>query len=205
MTDPKPLAALVAVAVADDALDLVLDRLARLHVPLGPGITLALDGGAVVDPETQAVTRRPPEPRGTDLHATVAQLTRWAQTGDLGDWQDHEDAADALQTAASVLCAAPLRPWQVSDLDAAVSLPRDAEPGPVALVLACALSRLRVCRGEPVTLAELARLASVADSRTRQLAAAGELRATSGSGPKGSTVAAAEARRWLASRGLAGW
>lgn len=187
-------------AVGREAVELVLSRLARLHVPLSPGVELSYDGGRT--PEGRAL---PPEPLSTDLALTVAQLTRWAQGGSLGDWADHDDAADALQTAAEALCASPLRPWQVADLDAAVALPRGAEPGPVALVLACALSRLRICRGEPVTLVELARLASVADSRVRQLAAAGELRSAIGSGPKGSTVEAAEARRWLASRGLAGW
>jgi hypothetical protein len=181
------LADLDPAAVGAKATDLVLQRLARLVVPLSPGVTLTwrADGDS-------------------GLALTVADLCAWAQSGALGNWTDHEDAADALQTAAEALFAAPIREWVVSDLDA-VDLDREATPGPVALVLACALSRLRICRGESVTVAELARLASVTDGRVRQLVAAGEIAAAAGTSQRTSMVAAVEARRWLASRGLKGW
>jgi hypothetical protein len=175
--------------VGREAVDLVLRRLGRLSVPLSPGVSL--DGLRV---------------RGdTDLGLTVASLTAWCQTGALGDWEDNEDAADALLGAAESLCAAPLRDWTPGDLDAAVDLPRGSDPGPVALVLACALDRVRISRGLPVSLAGLARLASVDPSRVRQLVAAGEITAVPGAGPSPSTVDADDACRWLASRGLKGW
>jgi hypothetical protein len=183
------LASLDPVTVGREATDLVLQRVGRLSLVLMPGYSLD-----------------PGQCRGdTDLGLTVTMLTLWAQSGALGDWADHEDAADALLAAAEALYASPLGDWQPSDLDAAVDLPRDVDPSPVALVLACALSRLRIARGESVTLAELARLASVTGQRVRQLAGAGEIAAEGGEGRTPSRVEATEARRWLASRGLRGW
>lgn len=186
------LASLTPATVGTAAAEALQRHVGRLVVPLAPGVRLTLD---------------PPQ-GDTDISLTVASLCAWAQTGELGDWTDHEDAADALLTASDALYASPLRPWQGGDLEAmgdAVALARDESPDPVRLVLACALSRLRVCRGEPVTVSELARLAGVTDGRARQLVTAGELRATAGTGTAPSTVTAREARRWLAARGLRGW
>jgi hypothetical protein len=181
------LADLDPAAVGAAATDLVLQRLARLALPLSPGVSLtwSTDGDS-------------------GLALTVSDLCAWAQSGALGDWTDHEDAAVALQTAAEALFAAPIRGWVVVDLDE-VDLDREATPDPVPLVLACAISRLRICRGESVTVAELARLASVTDGRVRQLVTAREIVAAAGTSQRPSMVAAVEARRWLASRGLKGW
>lgn len=180
---------LIPAAVGTAATELVLGRLARLVAPLSPGVMLHV--GAVQG--------------DTDLGVTVASLCAWAQTGELGDWTDHEDAADALLGATEALYRAPLADaWNAAV--AAVEAEDGPEGDPVAMALAAAWSRLRVCRGEAVTFAELARLASVTPGLVKQLAARGELRAaTTGRGPKPSRVKAAEARRWLAARGLRGW
>lgn len=92
-------------------------------------------------------------------------------------------AAEAWQREWERDRAEPGGDWSPADLDAAVDLPRDADPSLVALVLACALSRLRVC----------------------QLVTERELAASTGAGASPSTVGAPEARRWLAARGLRGW
>lgn len=170
------------------ATERVLHRLSRLALPLLPGVTLRWD--------TQG---------DTDLGVTVASLCAWAQSGALGDWEGHEDAADALLTATEVLYRAPLGDaWGEAVAEGAAGDGPVAED-PVACVLAAAWSRLRVCRGESVTLAELARLASVSPSWTKALAARGEIVATVRGGSQPAEVSAAEARRWLAARGLAGW
>lgn len=186
---PTKLSACSPRAIGARATAAVLQRLSRLVVPLSPGITL----------------RIPAAQGDTDLALTVASLAAWAQSGALGDWQDHEDAADALLTATEVLYRAPLGDaWDAAVAEAAAD-DGPADSDPVALVLAAAWSRLRVCRGHAVTGAELARLASVAHSRVRQLVGAGEIRAAAGTSQQPSRVEAAEARRWLGSRGLAGW
>lgn len=174
--------------VGSAATDAVLQRLSRLSLPLAPGVTLRW--------ETQG---------DTDLGVTVASLCAWAQSGALGDWTDHEDAADALLTATEVLYRAPLGDaWDAAEAAAAAE-DGPADSDPVALVLAAAWSRVRICRGEPITLRELARLASVAPSRVKQLVVAGGLAASGRGGPQPHRVEAAEARRWLAARGLTGW
>ena len=89
--------------------------------------------------------------------------------------------------------------------EASADAGREAPEDPAALALSCAWSRLRICRGHDVTLAEVARLASVTSGRVRQLVTTGEITATAGSAREPSTVTAAEARRWLAARGLKGW
>ena len=55
----------------------VLQRLSRLALPLSPGVTLRWDSQG-----------------DTGLGLTVADLCAWAQRGEMGDWVDHEDAAD---------------------------------------------------------------------------------------------------------------
>lgn len=170
------------------ATDAVLQRLSRLALPLSPGVTLRWD--------TQG---------DTDLGMTVASLCAWVQRGAMGDWTDHEDAADALLAATEALYRAPLGDAWDGAVAAAAADDGPADSDPVALVLAAAWSRVRIMRAESVTLAELARLASVVPSRVKQLVGAGEITATAGRGPVPSRVAAPEARRWLGSRGLEGW
>lgn len=183
------LADLTPADVGRAATDAVLQRLSRLALPLSPGVTLRVG----------------PAQGDTDLGLTVASLCAWAQRGELGDWEDHEDAADALLTATEVLYRAPLGDAWDGAVAAACAEDGPADTDPVACVLAAAWSRLRVCRGHAVTGTELARLASVAPSRVRQLVAAGEIAATRVRAGVDTRVEAAEARRWLAARGLTGW
>jgi hypothetical protein len=170
------------------ATDAVLQRLSRLALPLSPGVMLHWN--------TQG---------DTGLGLTVADLCAWAQAGTLGDWADHEDAADALLTASEVLYRAPLGDAWDASIAAACAEDGPADTDPVACVLAAAWSRLRVMRGEAVSGTELARLASVAPSWVRALVQRGEVAATRGTSQQPTRVEAAEARRWLASRGLTGW
>ena len=114
------LASLTPATVGTAAAAALQRHVGRLVVPLAPGVRLTLD---------------PPQ-GDTDISLTVASLCAWAQTGELGDWTDHEDAADALLTASDALYASPLRPWQGGDLEAGktynVALPSgvvsDADP-----------------------------------------------------------------------------
>lgn len=194
--------------VGREATAAVLERLARLAIPLSPGVMLHLS----------------PAQGDTDLGLTVGQLCAWAQSGELGDWADHEDAADALLTATEVLYRAPLGDAWDAAVAAACAEDGPADTDPVALVLAAAWSRLKVMR-EPsararattdkeraevqrdhaVTVAELARLASLSVQRVRQLAPTSGLKVTVVRAGVPARVEAAEARRWLAARGLGGW
>lgn len=186
---PAKLSACSPRAIGARATDAVLQRLARLAMPLSPGIALHVS----------------PAQGDTDLGVTCASLCAWAQSGALGDWSDAEDAADALLTASECLYRAPLGDaWDAAEAaSAAEDGPADSDP--VACVLAAAWSRVKVCRGEAITLRELARLASVAPSWVRANVTAKEIAASGRGGPQPHRVEASEARRWLASRGLAGW
>ena len=182
-------------AVGLDAAERVLARLSRLAVPLSPGVTLAL-------PHADAAA--------SGLALTVADLTRWAQSGDTADWGGPEGAEDALLEVGEALWSRPIDAgsdgWTVGDLRAALA--DDSDPrDPVRLAVACAVARWLIADGQPVTTGELAALASVSTGRVQQLAAHGELETTVERRGSASValVAAAEARRWLAARGVAGW
>ena len=182
-------------AVGRDAAERVLRRLSRLAVPLSPGVTLAL-------PHADAAA--------SGLALTVADLTRWAQSGDTADWGSHHGAEDALLEVGEALWSRPIDAgsdgWTVDDLRAALA--DDSDPrDPVRLAVGCAVARWLIADGQPVTTGELAALASVSTGRVQQLAAHGELETTVERRGSASValVAAAEARRWLAARGVAGW
>lgn len=183
-------------AVGRDAAERVLRRLSRLAVPLAPGVTLAL-------PHADAAA--------LGLALTVADLTRWAQSGDTADWGSHRGAEDALLEVGEALWSRPIDDgsadgWTVDDLRAALA--DDDDPrDPVRLAVGCAVARWLIADGQPVTTGELAALASVSTGRVQQLAADGELETTVERRGRASValVAAAEARRWLAARGVAGW
>ena len=182
-------------AVGRDAAERVLRRLSRLAVPLSPGVTLAL-------PHADAAA--------SGLALTAADLTRWAQSGDTADWGGPEGAEDALLEVGEALWSRPIDAgsdgWTVDDLRAALA--DDSDPrDPVRLAVGCAVARWLIASGQPVTTGELAALASVTVGRVQQLAAHGELETTVERRGSASValVAAAEARRWLAARGVAGW
>lgn len=182
-------------ALGADAAARVLRRLSRLVAPLSP---LALH------------TRG--EAAESGLAWTVAQLTRWAQSGALGDWEDHRDAADALLTVGEALWSRPVdeedasHGWSVADLRAALA--GDDEPSdPLRLAVGAAVARWLVCEGEPVTTGELAALAGISGDGVRQAIKREQLAATTERDGRTSRslIAAEEARRWLAARGAPGW
>ena len=181
-------------AVGLDAAERVLARLSRLAVPLSPGVTLALPHA---------------DPAASGLALTVADITRWAQSGDTADWGGPEGAEDALLEVGEALWSRPIDAgsdgWTVDDLRAALA--DDSDPrDPVRLAVGCAVARWLIADGQPVTTGELAALASVSTGRVQQLAGT-ELTTTVERRGSASValVAAAEARRWLAARGVAGW
>jgi hypothetical protein len=183
-------------AVGRDAAERVLTRLSRLAVPLSPGVTLALSHA---------------DAAASGLALTVADLTRFAQSGDTADWGSHHGAEDALLEVGEALWSRPIDDgsadgWTVDDLRAALAADDDPRD-PVRLAVGCAVARWLIADGQPVTTGELAALASVSTGRVQQLAADGELETTVERRGRASValVAAAEARRWLAARGVAGW
>jgi hypothetical protein len=95
-------------------------------------------------------------------------------------------------------------PWRPEDL-ASLTIGHGTAESDLLHVLGCVHARLKIERGEAVSVAELAALASISRQRAYQLARKSEIAATGGRGATASTVTAAEARRWLASRGLKGW
>ena len=123
--------------------------------PLSPGVTLAL-------PHADAAA--------SGLALTVADLTRWAQSGDTADWGGPEGAEDALLEVGEALWSRPIDAgsdgWTVGDLRAALA---DDDPhDPVRLAVGCAVARWLIASGQPVTTGELAALASVTVGRGRR-------------------------------------
>lgn len=135
------------------------------------------------------------------LMPLVRRLCLYAQTGERTISADF-DAAFA--TVANALLSSPARPWRPEDL-ASLAIGHGAPESDLLHVLGCVHARLKIERGEAVSVAELAALASITRQRAYQLARKGELVASGGRGATASTVTATEARRWLATRGLKGW
>ena len=139
--------------------------------------------------------------RAGRLMPLIRRLCLYAQTGERSRLAD---PYATLTVAASVLLSSPARPWRSEDL-ASLVVGHGPPESDLLHVLGCVLARLKIERGEAVSVAELAALASVTGQRVRQLVAAGEITATTGRGATASTVTAGEARRWLSSRGLSGY
>lgn len=182
-------------AVGLAAAERVLYRLSRLAVPLSPGVTLDLG--------------RHPAPGSTGLALTVADLCRYAQTGATGDWGDDADAEGALLEAGEALWSRAIDDdggWTPADLRAALAADDDPTD-PVRLAVGAGLARWLVWCGTAVTTGELAALASLSPVGVRQAAARGQLTTTveQVGDVRRAMVAAPEARRWLAARGVAGW
>lgn len=186
-------------AVGVLAARMLLDSIAQnTSLPSGVSFERSDDGWELrVDGHVHVI------PLETSLDA-VSDLCSWAQSGRLCGWHDIDDVARSVATTSQALCAAPARVWTLGGL-ADLMGGQEAPENDVVLVLGCAWARVRICRGEAVTLTELARLASVDPSRVRQIVADGELETVAGRGPNPSTVTAAEAKRWLSGRALRGW
>lgn len=196
--------------VGRDAARRALDHLASLSKRLSPGISTEIYAprhreGAL--PAHGAVTDEALD--GTDLAHTAAALTVYAQRGcseerPAWDWTDDAMAADGAHDLVSALATEAL------GTDAALSevlLGGDeSADDPIRLVLTAAWARVLLSRGESVTAAQLGALAGLHPSRVRALRGAGEIPGWVGEGSgRGATPCPPDAaRRWLASRGVAG-
>ena len=171
-------------AVAGEVVRLVREHLGRLAFRLTPGVEWKESGN---------------EPESSNLGWTVVQLVQFAQTGEVGDWEDESLAADALQDVCSALysCAGEPMTFGVGAMEEAVS---GAELDAIGLVLVGAFARYKLPRRSlRVTARELAVLAGVDPDHVRLLARKGELELKEG------TIGCAEARRWLGGRGVPGF
>jgi hypothetical protein len=184
------LADLTPEGVADEVVGAVLGHLARYAVPLSPGVDLRVG----------------PARGDTGLGCTVADLTRYAQTGDTGDWGADEGARDAAQEVYEALYARPAdRLTRAESVEPEVYADPDDPRTAVAVVLRAAEARIRVAEGAPVPRRWLAALAGAPASTLKTEVARGRLAALDGAragrpGRAERQVAAAEARRWLAAR-----
>lgn len=210
MTTAPRLADLDPAATGREAVDRILHRLQRLALPLLPGVDVRVTGG--LSPDADARPRfLAPDVAASGLALTVADLTRYAQSGDVSDWGDAAGAEDALLSVGEALWSRPIDAtaadgWAVDDLRAALA--SDDEPADaLRLAIGCAVARWVVWRGEPVTTGELAALAGVTPDAVRQAIKRGGLAATTEQRGRATValVAADEVRRWLGARGVPGW
>lgn len=190
------------------AVSRVLDRLSAWAIRLSPAITVDVHvlrhgaegglrrDGAILDADSD----------GTDLAATVGALTEYAQKGaPVWDWTDDEMAADAMLDAVSTLATDAL--GTEGGLAEVLLGHQDRATDPVRLVLTAAWARVSLSRNEDVTAAQLGALAGLHPSRVRALRGAGEIPGweSEGNGRGATGCPPKAARRWLASRGVAGF
>lgn len=179
--DPDALARSVGAALSH--------HLARLAVPASPGLSLRVEG----------------DPDASGLALTAADLCRYAQSGELGDWGDASCALDAAQSLVEGLYQAPAHGLEAAPSAAdAPALPAWTEWVDLAtdagLVVACALVRAWSATGASAIPATwLAAFLGVSDARVRQWIGEGGLSAeTVGRGQhQRSLIDAASARAWL--------
>lgn len=190
--EPPRLSALDPVHVGRDAVQRLLEHVGRVAFKLSPiAVHLPRADAEALD--------------GTDLAVTVATLTRYAQQGGaVGDWQDHEDAADAAQEVCTCLVSDALGTGG-GLLDVLLG-GDEASDDPLRLVITAAWGRISIARGDAVTGAQLGALAGLHPSRVRALRAAGEIPGwvSTGTGRGASQCPAAAAQQWLQARGVAG-
>lgn len=132
----------------------------------------------------------------SDLALTAADLTRYAQTGDTGDW----GAADGALDAAQSICEALYAQAGVPGTFETGELAEDADPEtPIGLVLVAAFGRMAIEQKKKVPVRQLAALSGIDYKSLELLARKGELSLEDGQ------VSSAEARRWLSGRGVPGF
>ena len=184
-SDKHRLSQITPQQAAAEATSLLSDHCSRLLLHLDPGI----------------VWQRP-SAEGSSIGFTAALLTEYARTG-----RDPEESPDApgavlardrIQDLCSALYSQAGRPgtFQTPDLDVV----EGEEPEDVlGVVLVAAWARIGLDEERALTKRELGCLASLSVRRVYALCSDGEI-AVDADG----RVPAAEARRWLASRGVAG-
>jgi hypothetical protein len=187
------LADLTPEAVAAEVVDAVLGHLARYAVPLSPGVELHVG----------------PARGDTGLGVTVADLTRYAQTGDTADWGDDDGSLDAAQQIHEALYGCPAdRLARPDGREPAVYADPEDPTTAIGVVLRAAEGRRRIAAaGGTVPRRWLAALAGVPASTLKTQIARGRLAALEGAragraGRDERQIAAEEALRWLAARVL---
>lgn len=195
-TEAPRLHALNPDAVAREVDDRLDHYLARLVVPLSPGLIVHAHRGG---------------PSGIAM--TAADLCRYAQGGPrAGGCDTHGEARDECQSLVECLWSRPADALSGGG-DAGPIDERGGDPtadldldDPLSLVLVAGWARLTLCepavRGEDrLTARQLAALGSMAPRAVQNMATAGELRLT---GDRPATATPREAKRFLESRGLKG-
>lgn len=193
-TDKPRLSQLDPRAVAEEVAGLVANHVAALLFTLDPGAQWTCPAGA-----------------GSSLGFTTALLTDWAQRGTNGEEWTTGMALDGMQAVCEALYSQAGVPgtFGVGELDRPEpdtddDPMADADPeSTIGVVLLAANGRCSIAQGEPVTAAELGALADMTAVSVRALARAGELAIDLDTRP--AVVAAKDARRWLAARGVPGF
>jgi hypothetical protein len=164
----------------------LVDHVGRAASQLGPSYTVRVDGG---------------DPASSDVALTMRALTEYAQRGlPVWDWTDTDMVADALISALSALYGSPC-----GDLTGTAADPSDVDldpSEPLTLAIAAADARLRIDTGFPVTARDVGALAGISGQGVRRYLRSGELEA---SNDRPQRIAAADAARWLAARGVPGF
>jgi hypothetical protein len=172
-------------AVALDACEALVEHMAKSAFVLNPHVVHLPRPSDLVD--------------GSDLGLTVQTLTVFAQRGcPAGDWSDPEVAADGLLSVVSALYGGAL-----DHQYATPGILAEGEPEtPIETALLGAWARVQMYRGEPVEARHIAVLASMPLRTVRHHIDVGELPAC---GPRPAKVPAADAVRYLTTRGLTGF
>jgi hypothetical protein len=175
------LASLTPDGVADEVVQAVLRHLDHYAVPLSPGITLTVEG----DREGRLATT---------LALSASDLTRYAQTGDTGDWGGDDGAAGVIHEVAEACYSSPAG-WAETDLA------REVEPTTaIGTVLIAAEARRRLAAGEAIPRLWLAVLLGVGERYVRKLVAAGEVRTAGQPTDRRRLLLPASVRRYLRAR-----
>lgn len=181
-------------AVAADVCGRVVDHLHSLAMRLTPAM-LHLEG---LDADRAGA--------GSDLWFTTRMLTLYAQRGlPVFDWESSGEAADACLDVFSALYSSAGDPHPGGGITEAAE---DVEPDDaIGVVLLAAFARIKIDQRGPLVARELAVLSGLALRGVQKLIAAGEIAAKPDSERAHPLmlVRPAEAKRWLAVRGVPGF
>lgn len=192
VTQTLRLAELDPRAVADEVVSMVRAHMGRLAITLMPGVKWTEIGG--LGDDVAELCARPAE---TNLSLIVVRLTRFAQTGELGDWLGAWMAGYAISDVFAALYTSAGGPkLGCGVLDVAGADPDVA----IGIVLVAAKARVSLARRrvDGISARELGVLAGLSATQVRLLARRGELTLEDGVCPRG------EAKLWLSGRGVLG-
>lgn len=181
----------------------LVEHYQRRAMELPPGLQLQVDGGVVFD--DGKAQRLPADPRSVGVALTVADLARYAQSGDTADWGGPEGALDA---AASVYHALYAAPADALEVEADVNLPwteRIEGDSDLSVVLRAACARVWAETGaSDIPATWLAELAGITRGGLAPHLDAGGMRQTFVQRGRGrvAMVRAGDARKWLQERGI---